>query len=404
MLPRFTAANALIPFGGIVTNKASSQLLGISYTFCDPPCPEGTLCTDDIGFGTPWNVGVCCAPGEVACRGRCYPACPGKQRMERVNCTCYCPGFYHPNVYPVTMECGEGTILNTDTCRCECRPDLCPDYRMVQKLRTRVVGDITVFRCVCECPPGLTDCYGYCADLTNDPLFCGSCDAMPCDSFSEKCCNGTCTNICNDTNCGDCGRAVQAGEKCCNCTSTKLGTNTNCSDCGDICTGGRTCVNGNCQCPPGTRECSSDSDKPCCPNARDCCNETCCATGTKCCNGTCVNLNTDVNNCGGCGNVCAQGASCVRGQCQCPPNRIVCNYPTAMCLDNMTPGAGPNNQWQVTWRTQNPGVPFFTCPPPNQTLVCAQGLVRLPIPNTNPPLSGCCPTGSTWIDAQGNCR
>ena len=386
-LPLFTAASALSPLGRI-RYGASYGWSTIPVT-CDPPCPEGTVCTIDIGFFANEDV-VCCAPGEIGCRDACYPPCPGNSKREGINCTCFCSGFYHPNVYPVTQECGEGAILNTATCRCECAPDQCLDYRMVQKINTVVRDDgVTVYSCECECPAPLTDCYGYCADLTNDPLFCGSCDATPCDPFSEKCCNGTCTNVCNDSNCGDCGRAVQAGEKCCNCTPTKLGTNSNCSDCGDVCTGGRICVNGSCQCPASAPECGGI----CCSSPRECCNGTCCPTGTRCCNGACVNVNTSTSHCGGCNQPCPQGASCVNGQCQCPPNRIVCNLPTAQCVDNMTPSTGQGAQWQVTWRQANPNVPFFTCP--NGQLTCASTLVQIG--------QGCCPPGSTRV-VNGLCQ
>lgn len=45
------------------------------------------------------------------------------------------------------------------------------------------------------------------------------------------------------------------------------------------------------------------------------------------CNGTCVNLQTDVNNCGKCGNTCASGQICTNGACvsSCVPSNGPCD-------------------------------------------------------------------------------
>jgi len=41
------------------------------------------------------------------------------------------------------------------------------------------------------------------------------------------------------------------------------------------------------------------------------------------CDGSCVNTDTDENNCGSCGNVCATGATCTDGSCHCPTGYYV---------------------------------------------------------------------------------
>lgn len=401
-LPRFTASSALTPVGLIITRSEWVYRGPRRPASCSPPCPAGKVCMGDIGRNLVfvdgiWHGfgdGVCCSPGEFACENECHAKCPGNQTPSSMGygwnglnaCECACR--------VLDKNCYGDLEWDDINCRCYCPPNKpCPDPRMTRN------GD-----CDCVCPAPLTDCGGYCCDLQNDVACCGTCNALPCDVLTEKCCGGKCTNVCDPNekvNCGDCGRAVQAGEKCCGCWPTKLGTNINCSDCGDPCEDGRTCIDHGsyhkCECPPGTRECKSGG--PCCPNSRDCANGVCCPTGTKECSGACVNLNTNTSHCGGCNRPCPQGASCINGQCQCPPNQIACNYPNARCLDNITPAAGPTNQWQIMWRQQNPGVPFFTCA--NGQLTCAPSLVQLVRPNG---LSACCPAGSTSIDANGNCR
>lgn len=41
-----------------------------------------------------------------------------------------------------------------------------------------------------------------------------------------------------------------------------------------------------------------------------------CGNGETCCNNACTNLQTDRNNCGGCGTTCGQGLSCQSGVCR----------------------------------------------------------------------------------------
>ncbi len=57
-----------------------------------------------------------------------------------------------------------------------------------------------------------------------------------------------------------------------------------------------------------------------CPDGYRCENGSCeldfdCPSGWVECDGECVDLSTDVNNCGSCGQDCGPGFSCVAGQC-----------------------------------------------------------------------------------------
>jgi len=329
MLPKLTAAAAITSFTAVT--HAIWSISGLTkFSPCRRDCPKGEVCTKELSFYNHiYGSYGCCKPGHPLCEGICHPPCPGNQRMEAGTCVCGCRGG--------DPGCVGGLTWNSAMCQCDCPTTPCSDQRMTRNAF-----------CTCECPSGLTDCYGYCADLQTDPVFCGSCGTPPCDPVEERCCNGTCTNVCSSSSCGSCGRAIKAGEKCCKCNPTMLGTNTNCSDCGDVCTGGRSCVNGMCKCSSTSRECAPG--RACCPDTRDCCgNGTCCPTGTKCCNNVCVNTNSDRNNCGTCGTNCTAGRVCVNGLCQCAPGTqavgTCCCLAGQRCCNNVcvNTNSDPNN-------------------------------------------------------------
>ena len=60
-----------------------------------------------------------------------------------------------------------------------------------------------------------------------------------------------------------------------------------------------------------------------------------CPDGELVCDGTCVDLSTDPDNCGGCGNVCGVDETCLSGQCEsiCPAGQLVCD---GTCVDLST--------------------------------------------------------------------
>jgi len=49
-----------------------------------------------------------------------------------------------------------------------------------------------------------------------------------------------------------------------------------------------------------------------------------CAAGEATCSGHCVDLNTDFNNCGGCGRACPAGTMCQGGSCVCAGGLTLC--------------------------------------------------------------------------------
>ncbi len=99
------------------------------------------------------------------------------------------------------------------------------------------------------------------------------------------------------------------------CVNEQVDTS-NCGACGTTCAIGASCQSGSCGCPSG----EAVSNGWCCP------------AGSTGCSGGCVELGSDVNNCGTCGNQCtsAIGEICQGGQCACPGSDVVCN---GVCVD-----------------------------------------------------------------------
>ena len=117
-------------------------------------------------------------------------------------------------------------------------------------------------------------------------------------AFAEAGGNSACAHFCNDT--------FPPGPDRGECKSDAAHGTGTCATCGPAAPAGHPDV-----CAVGT------SGAGCCPaKAPNCCNNT-----------TCVNLQTDVNNCGSCGNVCAKGEVCQGGHCVnvgCPTTTPAC--------------------------------------------------------------------------------
>ncbi|MBU2442441.1 MAG: hypothetical protein KKF95_00080, partial [Nanoarchaeota archaeon] len=205
------------------------------------------------------------------------------------NCKTECDPRYNS---PCTRTCFTGAKYDckgiSGTCTCECTGGTftpsCPPASTIQ----------------CGVPiTGCGTCTGtgtYCGGGS----FCNSANTCQCPSDKQNWCDA-CTNIETDVNnCGGCGTKCPTGQTCtggkCTCTptswtpstSSKCGTFTQTSNCGTtrtatgdiICGGGSFCNSANtCQCP-------SDKQNWC---------------------DACTNIETDVNNCGGCGTKCPTG-------------------------------------------------------------------------------------------------
>jgi hypothetical protein len=189
-------------------------------------------------------------------------------------------------------------------------------------------------------------CNGQCADLKTDPMNCGKCNTMC--PMGATCVQGSCQCPAGQTKCGA------------NCVDTKTDI-ANCGKCGTICgndagapMGGGMwqCMNGACVvgCPMGKTNCSdacvdtqTDMDNcgmcgnPCDPMLETCSSGLCCKMNEKVCNGMCIDVKGDAKNCGMCGNVCPMNNPvCSNGMCTNIPNGCKVVNGVTWCMDTQT--------------------------------------------------------------------
>ncbi|HLD81071.1 MAG TPA: hypothetical protein VJA40_03640 [archaeon] len=129
---------------------------------------------------------------------------------------------------------------------------------------------------------------------TNCPQDCNStepsCGDGVCDANAENC--GTCA--------ADCG--CGAGENCCSNACQEIGCANNAA-----CNDNNPCTSDECQ-NPGA--CNSNCSWASLPN-----NTQCDGNNSACCNGDCIDVGSDRDNCGACGNACNAGEACENGEC-----------------------------------------------------------------------------------------
>lgn len=190
---------------------------------CGHQCPAYYTCRESTC--TPFYSGddtVCDEPGLDYCSGdcadlatserhcgRCGNACPGG---TCVSGECYYLGSDPDNCGSVGNRCGAGEICCSGTCRPE------------------ETGDPE--RCACTSTPcrasdGLGCCNGYCWDISNDTMNCGTCGHECSDG--DRCCGGRCTDIWwDEDNCGRCGNDCPWGKQCQNGHCCLWGTTWGC--------------------------------------------------------------------------------------------------------------------------------------------------------------------------------
>jgi hypothetical protein len=369
-----------------------ASLMLLSMPGCSNPCADlRDLCNTD------------CADTnyEDACRsvadGNNESLCSGQLAGFRSNCSVI------PNVggAPATPEsCDNGQVLCSGSdgalcvslnsnpkycgaCNNDCTKNVAGEGGSAAEAKTKCAAG----SCVSECPAALPkNCSDACVDFDTDPNNCGECgngcetDAPLCSAGDcvascakgEAECDGSCTDLATDPlNCGACSNVCGAGQLCSNggcasscaeglteCSGKCVDANTDPLNCG-ACAGagsdgsggaggGATAITGTCpasapkcsdgecakQCAAGQIECPDSSGS--CVDATsnvqhcgDCFNL--CAEGEKCssgscvsgcgeteteCGSTCAKLDTDPKNCGGCGNGCSASQVCSQGVCK----------------------------------------------------------------------------------------
>lgn len=200
--------------------------------------------------------------------------------------------------------------------------------------------------CVDICPAGATACGNLCVNTTSNAQNCGGCGrACSAPNAAGSCVGSSCRIGACDPLWGDCdGDAVSGCER-------SLTTASDCGSCGSICastTGVLSCATGTCQvdlCFDGAADCDGVADNGCeadltspshctscdvvCVDPTPLCGlasggmlqclATCDAPAPTPCTGRCFDTTNDIDNCGGCGLVCALDAAaavCVDSECR----------------------------------------------------------------------------------------
>ena len=341
--------------------------------------------------------------------GACGNVCTGGQICQ--SSACICPPGYHNCSDPKGATCIPDNSTSTSSCGTTC--GVCP---VPSDGNATCSGNPPT--CGQNCPPEHPKLCGggnsaWCADTMTDTDNCGGCNhTCNWNHAVPRCSNGSCSiasctgsfqdcdnnpdNGCEtDTNsdpyhCGRCNKQcnmTNGSESCVNgsCTLSHCnfpwincdhnpdtgcnvnGSNdfNNCGGCNHQCASGGSCNNGNCVCPPGSIQCGNQCVS--CPARPTNGSLTCAATGqcAQACNNSslpnlcgndCVNLQTDQNNCGGCGIQCVPNNKCdLTFTCQAAvckaSNPKTCTPSDACHVAGCDPATGCTNSPK-------------TCPPP----------------------------------------
>jgi hypothetical protein len=284
-------------------------------------CPAGTTLCGDI------SNGLCCEANEecqtiLGSAGRCVKRqCPTCEVWDGSACKPKCGPCETCDTATETCngcDSGQCQVCQNGACVAQC--DACQEC----------IGGPLAPRCV------EIDCGDPCLVCQN-----GACTPLGCDRCHE-CRGGTCQPI----DCGDpclvCKDGACVPKACGDCEECVDGA-CQAVDCGSPCL---ECANNACRpkacdacapCDPTTGACTPiDCGDPCLVCENGACRPRC-GTDQTCCGGDCVDTDSDSNNCGSCGKVCADASSpqCRNGLCGCPSS-VTCP-PDGHCCTDLQP-------------------------------------------------------------------
>ena len=357
---------------------------------CSLSCQQGlTTCRGNGDAGAPYcaslqtdnaNCGVCgnvCPNGQSCSAGKCTLVCGG----GTTQCGNACVDVKNDpaNCGVCNNVCANGLVCSGGVCQLACSGgtvkcgNVCVDTQN-DPSNCGVCGNVCANGLVCSggmcqlsCLGGSTKCGNLCVDIKNDPANCGMCGTM--------CAYANAGAYCGNSVCGL--GACNAGFANCNkltpdgCEIATTTDPNNCGGCGVKCAyanAGATCGNSTCglgACNAGFANCNNNALDGCevattsdinncggcgtkCSNANgspSCSNSACsiaCNAGYANCNnnaadGCEVNTTSDVNNCGGCGIKCGNGATCVAGVCK----SALCGNKVVDPSEEYDPAPGP---------------------------------------------------------------
>jgi hypothetical protein len=340
------------PTGRCVT--AAPPVCNTPQITCPITVGSGTFCTDPAK--DPGNCGGCgrvCPGGMVCNNGVC-----GAQTCGATSTACVGPGG--------GTFCAD---LQRDASNCGTCGHVCTNNAICSGGTCQGGGGSY---------PGLAACVGsggapFCTNLLSDPGNCGRCGNIC--APSEGCFSGACGG--NQLLCTDPAAQKQY------CSDPMYDSN-NCGQCGHVCGVNMACNNGTCV--PS----STDGGTQCGPQGRMCPT----AVGI-----ACVNIFTDPQNCGNCGDVCSSNTFCNNATCVptgtdggVPPDggAINCAGGDMACY----PAAGPPYCANIGFDPANCGGCFKPCP---GGWAC-QGGTCSPPPDGGTDASMSCQVGFTLCD------
>jgi len=303
----------------------------------DGDCPSGKLCSQKACIPG-CNQSHGCPDGGGLCTNGMCSACKTDNDCNGQNPRCDVNSGLCVPCLPTNDNCPQGQFCGAVNgqyqCQMGCQKDLdCP-----------ATADGGNQKMAC--------CNHVCVDENRDGANCGMCGTA---CGNQTCCTGSCVDETSDlANCGMCGKACSGGHAswtCANSMCAIASCNNGYRDCNMMPSDGceANLANDPMNCGMCGKSCAAQNAMVSCTNAM--CVISGCNMGFADCNknlgdGCEVNIGSDVNNCGACGNVCnlanAQ-AACIGGKCVI----AMCNAGFSNCDGNDLNGCESNTSSDV---------------------------------------------------------